>query len=193
MTPATQGTALTGGFADPPIDSARGFRAILTALSQPGRIVRLTGATPPLPLSPAAGAAALVLLDATTPLHLAPTHDSAALRAWITFHTGAPLVAAGAAMFALGTWAALQPVSRFAVGTPEYPDRSATLIVETDRLEAEGARLIGPGIAGTARLSLPETAAFRANHGLFPLGFDMLLSCGNRLAGLPRSTDVECR
>lgn len=182
---------LTGGFDDTPVQAARGFRAILEALSRPGRIHRLTGATPPAPLSPAAGVAALVLLDSTTPLHLAPGHDTPALRSWIAFHTGAPLVGAEAAIFAIGTWAALQPVGRFAIGTPDYPDRAATLIVETDRLEPAGARLTGPGIAGSARLTLPDRAAFQANHARYPLGFDSFLTCGDRLAGLPRSTHVE--
>lgn len=183
--------ALTGGFADPAIEAALGFRALLDAMARPGRIAVVDGALPPPPLSPAGGVVALVLLDATTPLHLAGRHACAALRAWIAFHTGAPIVGPDAAMFALGTWDALQPVDRFAPGTPDYPDRAATLIVETDSLQSEGAVLAGPGIAGTARLSLPEIAAFRANHARFPLGFDTILTCGNRLAALPRSTDVR--
>ncbi|MCB1396464.1 MAG: phosphonate C-P lyase system protein PhnH [Rhodobacter sp.] len=183
--------AMTGGFADAPIQSAKGFRAILEVLSRPGTIVAAPGAQPPAPLSPAAGLAALVLFDGTTPVHLAGRHDCSAVRDWLTFQTGAPLVGAGEAMFAIGDWSALSPVTRFAIGTPEYPDRAATLIVETDRLAAEGALLRGPGIARTARLSLPEIAAFRANRALFPLGFDTLFTCGDRLAGLPRSTIVE--
>ena len=174
-----------------PVEAAQGFRSVLDALSRPGSIVRLNGATPPAPMSPAAGAVALVLLDNTTPLYLAPGHDTPALCAWIAFHTGAPLVSAETAMFALGTWPALQPVSRFAIGTADYPDRAATLIVETDRLDSSGGRLHGPGIETSARLSLPEIAAFRANHARFPLGFDTLFTCGDRLAGLPRSTQVE--
>lgn len=182
---------LTGGFTDAPVQAAQGFRAILEGLSRPGHIVRLSGAMPPAPLSHAAGVAALVLLDSTTQLHLAPSHDTPALRAWIAFYTGAPLVGAEAAMFAIGTWDALQPVNRFAIGTPDYPDRAATLIIEADWLEPEGARLTGPGIDGTARLSLPETAAFQANRAHYPLGFDTFFTCGDRLAGLPRSTHVE--
>lgn len=184
-------TTLDGGFTDAPAQSARAFRAILTALSRPGVIVALAGGQPPAPLSVAAGVAALVLLDATTPVYLAGAHDGAPLRDWLGFHTGAPVVAPERAAFAIGTWAALQPVARFAVGTPEYPDRAATLIVETDRLLTAGARLRGPGIVGECALSLPEAAAFIANRVRFPLGFDSLLTCGNLLAGLPRSTLVE--
>ena len=43
--------ALSGGFADAPVQSARAFRAALEAMSQPGRIVTLAGAAPPKPLS----------------------------------------------------------------------------------------------------------------------------------------------
>lgn len=183
--------ALEGGFETPPLQSARAFRAVLEALARPGRIERLEGAAPPPPLSPAAGVLALVLFGPDTPVHLAPGHDTPQVRDWLAFHTGAPLAAAEHAAFAIGTWGALQPVSRFHPGDTEYPDRAATLIVEMDRLTAEGARLTGPGIAEEARLSLPETAAFRANGARFPLGFDTFLTAGDRVAGLPRSTRVE--
>lgn len=183
--------ALLGGFSDVPLQSAHAFRAVLEALAQPGQIRTVTGAEPPAPLSVAAGVILLTLCDPTTPVHLAGAHDTGTLRDWITFHTGAPLVGAEAAQFALGTWEALQPVSRFAIGQPDYPDRAATLIVEMADLAATGARLRGPGIRGTARLTLPETAAFAANRALFPLGFDCFLTAQNRLAGVPRSTRVE--
>ena len=133
----------------------------------------------------------LTLADGTTPVHLAGDHDCPALRDWITFHTGAPLAGAGQAALAVGDWAALQPVARFAIGTADYPDRSATLIVEMPALSALGARLSGPGIRDHAGLSLPEVAAFRANRALFPQGCDFFLTCADRLAGLPRSTIVE--
>lgn len=183
--------ALLGGFSTAPIQSAHAFRAALDALSRPGTLREVEGAMPPAPLSVAAGVLILTLCDATTPVHLGGAHDSADLRAWITFHTGAPLVAAETAGFAIGAWQALQPVTRFCIGAPDYPDRSATLIIELPGLAPSGARLTGPGIKDEARLSLPESAAFQANRALFPLGFDCFLTAGNRLAGLPRSTCVE--
>lgn len=183
--------ALTGGFADPSVESARAFRAILEALARPGTLWPVAGAAPPAPLSVAAGVAILTLTDTTTPLHLAGSADCPAVRDWVAFHTGAPPAAAEAAVFAVGRWDDLRPVDRFPIGRPDYPDRSATLIVELDRLEPRGAVLSGPGIRDTAQLSLPEVAAFASNRALFPLGFDCLLCCGDRLAGLPRSTRVE--
>ncbi len=183
--------ALSGGFAEASVEAARAFRAVMRAMARPGTVERVAGAAPPAPLSVAAGVAVLVLCDPTTPVHLAGAHDCAALRGWIGFHTGAPVVARGEAMFALGTWEALAPLEGYAPGTPDYPDRSATLIVEMARLEAAGARLTGPGIREAAALSLPEVAAFEDNAARFPLGLDFLFCCGDRLAGLPRTTRVE--
>ena len=183
--------ALLGGFRDAPIQSARAFRAALEAMARPGTLQQVDGAVPPAPLSAAAGVLLLTLCDGTTPVHLGAGLNLPAVRDWITFHTGAPLVTAEEARFAVGTWADLSPVSRFAVGSPAYPDRSATLIVEMPALGAHGHRLTGPGIANTAALTLPETAAFRANRALFPQGFDTYLTCGTIFAGLPRSTIVE--
>ncbi len=183
--------ALSGGFADPAVDAARAFRAALSAMARPGRIERVAGPTPPGPLSPAAAALVLTLCDGETPLHLAGRHDTADARDWIRFHTGAPLVPAEAAVFALGSWDALVPVERFAVGTPEYPDRSATLIVELDGLEPRGTPLTGPGIRERAALPLPDPAAFRANAALYPLGRDVFLTAGHHLAAVPRSTRIH--
>lgn len=183
--------ALTGGFTDAPLQSARVFREVLEAMARPGTICQVAGATPPAPLSVAAGGVLLTLCDGTTPLHLAGAFDTPAVRDWVAFHIGAPLVAAGDAAFALGRWDDLQPVTRFRIGQPDYPDRSATLIVERDRLTNHGPALTGPGIETATRLNLPETAAFRANRALFPLGFDTIFTAGDRIAGLPRSTRVE--
>ncbi len=183
--------ALAGGFAKAPLQSARAFRAVLEAMARPGTIHAVSGALPPPPLSVATGVCLLTLADGTTPLHLAGAADCRAVRDWVTFHIGAPFVPASEADFAVGRWDALQPVTRFHIGTPEYPDRSATLIVEMDRLSAHGPCLSGPGIETATWLSLPETAAFRANRALFPLGFDCFFTRGDRLAALPRSTRVE--
>lgn len=184
-------TALAGGLATPAHDSARGFRTILSAMSRPGTVLELTGGHGPAPLSPAAATVLLVLCDRTTPLYLAPSHDTAQMRDWIAFHCAAPLVDAADAVFALGDWAGLQPLDRFAIGTPEYPDRAATLIVDGHDFDAAPATLTGPGIRVQAMLALPDPAAFAANHARFPLGWDAIFTAGTRIAALPRSTKVR--
>lgn len=159
--------ALPGGFRDGPIASARAFRAALEAMARPGTMWQVEEVIRQATLSVAAAVLILTLCDGTTPLHLGASLDTRLVRAWVTFHTGATLVSAGNARFAVGTWADLMPVDRFAIGLPDYPDRSATLIVELPELTASGPQLAGPGIATVAHLSLPETAAFRAKRALF--------------------------
>jgi alpha-D-ribose 1-methylphosphonate 5-triphosphate synthase subunit PhnH len=186
-----QAKALEGGFAVPPLDAARAFRAVMEAMARPGTLQDIVGATPPAPLSPAAGTVLLTLCDSDTPVHLAGDMDTPDLRAWIAFHTGAPFAEAGHCMFAVGGWQDLMPLSIYPVGTSDYPDRSATLIVDLDDLTTTGAALIGPGIRKTALLSLPEVDAFEANHALFPLGLDFILTCRGQVAALPRSTRID--
>jgi hypothetical protein len=95
---------LEGGFADPARDAARAFRAALDTMARPGTIETVTGGAAPAPCSVAAAVLILTLCDDTTPICLAASHDSADVRAWITFHTGAPFAAPEQAMFALGSW-----------------------------------------------------------------------------------------
>ncbi len=183
--------ALTGGFGDPARDGARAFRAAMEVMARPGTIADLGFAAPPAPLSVAAGTLLLVLCDPDTPVWLAGACDTGAVRDWLAFHTGAPLASGpGACAFAVGRWDALVPLSAYRAGTAEYPDRSATLIVELDTLAPGGTVLEGPGIAGQAALPLPDPAAFAANAAQFPLGVDAFFTCGTRVAALPRSTKV---
>lgn len=180
---------LSGGFTDPAPESARAFRAVLQAMARPGTIQPIGGAAPPAPLSPAAGAVLLTLCDRTTPLFLGASHDTPAVRGWITFHCASPFCGPEDAMFALGDWSSL-PTDRLSAGDPEYPDRAATLIVELPALAAGVTTLTGPGIRDSAALPLPDPADFAANHARYPLGWDAILTCGDRVAAVPRSTAI---
>lgn len=186
-----QTNTLSDGFADPATHSAHAFRSVMEAMARPGTIQTIEGAAPPAPLSTAAGAVLLTLCDTETPIYLAGGMDCDDVRAWLSFHTGAPFVGPAHCMFAVGTWDALAPLSAYQIGTSEYPDRSATLIVESPQLSHAGAELTGPGIKDHATLSLPEEDAFHANRMLFPLGLDFIFTCADQIAALPRSTKVS--
>lgn len=181
---------LGGGFLDPAVQSAHAFRSVMEAMARPGKIHDIAVANPPAPLSRAAGSVLLTLCDTDTPVYLAGDADTPEVRAWLAFHTGAPLTGPSHAMFAVGRWGALLPLSAYQIGTSEYPDRSATLIVESDALGA-GSTLSGPGIKETGSLNVPDAATFRANHAMFPLGLDFIFTSGDQLAALPRSTEVS--
>ncbi len=181
---------LGGGFTDPAIQSAHAFRSVMEAMARPGTIHDIAGAAPPSPLSRAAGSVLLTLCDADTPVYLAGDIDTSDVRAWLAFHTGAAVMGPTRAMFAVGTWDALLPLSAYQIGTSEYPDRSTTLIVETDELTG-GATLSGPGIRDTSSLNVPDPVALQTSRAQFPLGLDFIFTSGDQLAALPRSTEVS--
>jgi alpha-D-ribose 1-methylphosphonate 5-triphosphate synthase subunit PhnH len=190
---------LAPGFSDPQLDAQRVFRQLLQAMSRPGQIVpidRLPDA--PKPLSGAAAALALTLFDLDTPIWLSEDLRSAA-GDYLAFHTGAPLTTEiGAAAFVLvadGT--KLPDLFKVWLGDPEYPDQSATVIVQVDRLQiAPGQRLRGPGILGHVDVSVDGLAeefwpALQANTKRFPLGFDAVLVAGDTVLGLPRTVILD--
>lgn len=184
-------SSLEGGFTDAPTESAQAFRKIMNVIAKPGLIEDLATAVPPQPLSEAMGTLLLTLCDAQTPIFLTGKYDSPAVREWITFHCNAPFSDAANCMFAVGDWSSLLPLDQYPVGTSEYPDRSATLVVEMDELISQGQELSGPGIKTIKQLSLPSLDAFQRNALLFPLGLDFYFSCGEKIAALPRTTKVS--
>ena len=185
-------------FVDPVFDSQAVFRCVMEAMARPGTIVSCGEAlAPPAPLAPAGAAALLTLADFETPLWIAPSFPEA-VGDYLTFHTGAPRAAApDRAAFALVDLAADGlTLARFAQGDPEYPDRSTTVVAQAAALgQGERFSLAGPGIRGEAALAFaPSPADFvdqwAANRAGFPLGVDLVLTAGARLAALPRATAI---
>jgi alpha-D-ribose 1-methylphosphonate 5-triphosphate synthase subunit PhnH len=188
---------LEGGLADPVLDAQAVFRTVMDAMSRPATILVMPrGTTPPAPLGAAAGAMAATLADAETPIWLdSPLAGSEAVRAWLTFHTGARFAAAPpeASFGLVSDPARLPPLGLFAQGTQDYPDRSTTLILQVESLDGGAALTFrGPGIKGTATIApvgLPGDFAdeWMDNASRFPRGVDLVLIAGDLIACLPRS------
>ena len=200
-TAALAAAAVEGGLADPVFDAQAIFRLLMGAMAEPGTLADLGArVAAPAPLVPAAAALLAALADGDTPVWMAEPHgagEAAAL--WLRFQTGAPVTAdPRAAHFALlpetddpAGW------TRFPHGTPDYPDRSATLLLPVRALRGgEPLVLAGPGIAAERRvapLGLPAgfVPAMARNRAGFPLGFDLVLVCGTAILALPRSTRIR--
>lgn len=192
--------ALAKGFDDPVFASQRVFRAVMEALARPGTIQPLAvDLRPPALLTPELAAVALALADHEAPLWLdAPLAGAPAVADYLRFHTGAAIVPepAAAAFALVADPVRLPAFGAFALGTPDYPDRSTTLVLAVETLsDAGGFLLRGPGIADRATLHaapLPGgiEASLRANRALFPRGVDLILVAPGRVAGLPRSTEI---
>ncbi|MGI3899592.1 MAG: phosphonate C-P lyase system protein PhnH [Janthinobacterium lividum] len=196
-----EASAVSGGLRDPVFDAQAIFRALMNAFAEPGTVADLgTRVAAPEPLQPAAAAILAALADGDTPVWM-DTPEGADLGAarWLRFQTGAPVtsdpVSARFAVLSEGDdpdgW------GRFSLGTPDYPDRSATLLLPVSSLSG-GMPLIlsGPGIeterrVAPAGLTKGFLAVMERNRAAFPLGFDLVLVCGTAALALPRTTRIR--
>ncbi len=150
------------GFAQAMPAAQQTFRAVLEAMSRPGRIQALPaevlqGVEPP-GLSPALTALLLPLLDAEVSLWLHPQLATRGAAAYLRFHTGvrlaeqaedADFVVLPASAARPGTWLTINP------GTDTRPESAGTLILDAQALSVEGPlRLHGPGIEHEHRLGV---------------------------------------
>jgi alpha-D-ribose 1-methylphosphonate 5-triphosphate synthase subunit PhnH len=200
------------GFASPVHAAQQVFRALLDAMARPGSIQTLpapalAGLQPPAPMGSGLCATLLTLLDADATLHLADSLAAELVHGYLRFHTGvrpraaaqADFVVARAAEASAALWQQLQ------TGTDEAPQDSATLILDvptlanTPRPGAPLLRLRGPGIRDSAQLAVAGLPADRAaafwrariaQEATFPLGIDLILVAGERVAALPRTTHI---
>jgi alpha-D-ribose 1-methylphosphonate 5-triphosphate synthase subunit PhnH len=192
-------TQLKAGFQDPVLDAQSSFRAILNALSFPGRVVNIP-APPEAPEGwpPALAAAALTLLDADTTVYLDASARSPFAEAFIRFHAGAPIVdASGDAHFAVLLDPENANFDAFRIGEDQYPDRSATLLCGiADFTSGMPMRLTGPGVKtlqdiAPAGVSSAFWTAWARNQVLYPLGYDVVFAAGSAVVGLPRTVAAE--
>jgi len=201
------------GFHDAVHGAQQAFRALLAAMSEPGRVLPLpavasagleaSGTGPRPPFDVALAATLLTLLDADTPVHLTGGLDTADARAWLRLHTGARALPQATAMTAALARDVDAPLWRaLDLGTDDAPQASATLFVQVDALSAQPLRgavalkLRGAGIATSRDLAVAGlSSAFwhwrTALRAQLPRGIDLVLACGTQLAAIPRSTHVE--
>ncbi len=183
---------------NPVADSAEIFRTVLNAMSRPGRPQSLAyRGDAPDGLFPSTFAVAQTLFDHDTTVFLSPAVDSAAARTDIRFHCGSPVVdrpeRAAFAVLSFAEAASLLPALH--AGTPDYPDRAATAILQIDGFSDQpGAELTGPGIQDKEGLHIQGGRDFwsclLANQALYPLGVDILIVSNDAVVGLPRSTRI---
>ena len=88
-------------------------------------------------------------------------------------------------------------LSQFSKGTHEYPDRSTTMVIQTEQLRGDlGVTLRGPGILAEHRLGVASLGAdfwqqMIASRNDFPLGIDVIFVGPETIAAIPRSTQIH--
>jgi alpha-D-ribose 1-methylphosphonate 5-triphosphate synthase subunit PhnH len=199
--------AIVAGFDHQALGSQAVFRTALQALSNPGKPLAMPGnASFPQRGHQAAAALLLALLDADTALWVSPSLENSDAVSWLRFHTGCQLAAqASLADFCwFGVADSCQTLHALAQGTDNFPDQSATCVLEVTALHADlpGWTLKGPGILNQRQLRVLGPQAqnqwendllvfWQNNHASFPRGVDIFLASATHIAGLPRTTDLQ--
>jgi alpha-D-ribose 1-methylphosphonate 5-triphosphate synthase subunit PhnH len=189
---------VTAVVSNPVFQNQAAFRAVMDAFASPGGVKTLPDTAAPPPLAPASAAIIRSLADFETPIWLDPALSILSVVDWLRFHTGAPIVSdKRAASFALiGDAKCLPEFSGFSIGSADYPDRSATILLQVSSLrEGDAMTLRGPGIEGARQLRagpLPTGVLklWSENRETFPCGIDLILITGAEIAALPRSVRI---
>lgn len=156
------------------------FRAVLTALAEPGQRRELSGAV---------GTAALpgllsAIWEPDTPIWAADLPSAP------TF--GKPVGPEEADLLLVDGGAA-DVVAKARIGTALYPEHGATVVVLGSSTPTT-VTLSGPGVPGSVEVDLPASRALlEARDGRCaepPTGVDLLFVNGGSLIGLPRTTTI---
>ncbi|MEM8630411.1 MAG: phosphonate C-P lyase system protein PhnH [Pseudomonadota bacterium] len=94
----------------------------------------------------------------------------------------------------LGPLTSLGALPQICRGSDLYPDDGATVILSADLTKAPRLRLTGPGVDGSLDVGIGGLPIGfwqdRRRLMRYPMGFELFVLDGNRIMGLPRSTNV---
>lgn len=187
------------GFHNPPVESSIAFRAILNAMSKPGSVQPiLVDLAPVEGINKGTQLAALTLTDHESPVWLDNNLAKQSVIEFLRFHCSAPVSSdlSGIQFAFLSKWHGAASLPPFPLGTPTFPDRSTTLIIEVESFKkGEGVTLSGPGVKTTENFDAvglgPDFWSWmQQNNARFPLGMDVILTTDKEIAALPRSVKI---
>jgi len=197
---------IPAGFANEFHTSQLVFRTALKALSYPGRVIEMEhDAITPSDANPVASGLLLALLDSETSLWCSNPSTMCAAADWLQFHTDCSVLTSpeSADFLWVKNIRDLPNLKDCKLGTDQYPDKSATCVIEVPHLREESPwpfTLKGPGIQFEEHLHIQgweekdheEFLKFwKANNLLFPCGIDIFFCDGHSLLGLPRTTQLS--
>lgn len=171
------------------------FRQILLAMSEPATVVTLNQAPTWENLNAASVGVLLTLCDQNTRVHFSDALNSDAVVKSTQFHTQAVISEAQTAHFAFITTDEFN-ADDFNHGDEVCPEHSATIVIQVDSLTAgKPLTLSGAGIENTKNASPVLSDALLSHYVTqtqrYPLGIDTILTCGEQLIAIPRTTKVE--
>lgn len=182
-------------------DSQAHFRKILYAMARPGLCINLDGPDlhPPLDLYRSSASIGLALMDRYVQFYC---HNySSDTTAYLALNTGAAQGSLKEADFIfVHATEAGYCMQQAKMGSLEYPDESATLIIQVEgfeRTDGLSVQLQGPGIEGQRTISvsgieplLIET--FMEVNSEYPLGIDCIFAApDNSIMCIPRTSRIS--
>ena len=190
------------GFKDVGYSSQRIFRQVMQAFSRPGNIYSVADDISQTPYAPGAATQILLaMLDSETSLFISKSTSKHRLDDYLRFHTACNMAQqpndAQFSYFSISD--NLPHLSEMAIGSDEYPDQGATILIEVSEFKVDavtGVSISGPGLKEPKRIDIVGIANsfWQERQTLqkeFPKGIDLLFCCGLEFIGLPRSTQVE--
>ncbi|XNM82300.1 phosphonate C-P lyase system protein PhnH [Escherichia coli] len=189
---------LETAFMLPVQDAQHSFRRLLKAMSQRPIVALHQLKRGWQPLNIATTSVLLTLADNDTPVWLATPLSNDIVSQSLRFHTNAPLVSQPEqATFAVTDEAiSSEQLNALSTGTAVAPEAGATLIL-TGRQPERRTHVASHRRGHCRRTNDCSAAAGVDRHQLterphpFPLGIDLILTCGERLLAVPRTTHVE--
>ncbi|KJF93701.1 PhnH protein [Photobacterium angustum] len=190
---------LVKGFDCPVHDAQQTFRLLMDAMAKPGLVVELPSDVRFGGVSKAATQLMLTLVDNSTQVFMSSHYlNDPSFIENVRFHCAASLTQIREhADFGLLAGNEITTLNGFSKGEENYPDRSASLIIEVDSLQSGvELSLTGPGIqekttAYINGLSSELLVAVLNGRGVFPHGVDLFFTSGRQVMALPRTTQVR--
>ena len=197
---------IPAGFGNEHQSSQQIFRSALKALSYPGRLVDVHhDACTPEGTNTVIAGMLLALLDSETSLWCSNSNHMYLATEWLKFHTDCVVFETpGQADFLwIDHIQDLPNLENLKRGTDQYPDRSATCIINVPNLSEKSSsfyQLRGPGIESQKNFTLNGWLEkdhhiflefWNKNTKYFPCGVDVYMSDGFHLLGLPRTTQLK--
>lgn len=184
-------------------DGQEAFRVFLDSMTRPGQLRRLDTAklAPPAGLAGAGALLGLCLLDSEVAFHCAGFTPE--VSEYLRCNTNSRVAPAQDADFVfLADSSNLDELAVAKTGDPEYPELSATVVLQVRELSEEPmadclrVAVSGPGVDGVRSFSVAGLGTafltlLRRTNEEFPLGLDLILTCGDAVLSLPRSQRLE--
>ncbi len=194
--------AFSSGYESRAVEASHDFRVLMNALSRPGTRQPVPHNTEKVEgLNAGSVVAALTLCDHETTVFLEESDANDKVHDFLTFRCGCTIITdvADADFLFFASFPPPSVLDTLKTGSSQYPDRSATAIIQVDTIEQTGSlNFQGPGILDRHLLGISAIGSdfidwWAGNNQRFPLGIDAFLTTDDAIVGLPRTVKIgEC-